>query len=103
MHRSRSSSADASASTTIGVLPRPEEVEAFLNDPAPDRRARLIDSLLLRPEFYDFWTLKFADILRANGRLIQSKGTYVFTRLDPKTNLDARTPIDLHRVLSANC
>ena len=25
-------------------------------------------------------TLKFADILRANGRLIQAKGTYVFTR-----------------------
>ncbi len=31
------------------------------------------------PEFYDFWALKFADVLRSNGRLIQTKGAYVFT------------------------
>ena len=48
--------------------------------PPPDRRAKLVDRLLDRPEFYDFWTLKFADILRSNGRLIQTKGTYVFNR-----------------------
>ncbi len=78
---------------TLGVLPTPVEVEAFLADPAPDRRARLVESLLKRPEFYDFWTLKFADILRANGRLIQSKGTYVFTRWI-KGHLEQNTPMD---------
>ena len=77
----------------IGVLPTPPEVHAFLSDPAPDKRAKLVDKLLSRPEFYDFWTLKFADILRANGRLIQSKGTYVFTRWI-KTNLEQNTPMD---------
>ena len=60
---------------TIGVLPKPEDTAAFLSDPSPDRRAKVVDRLLDRPEFYDFWTLKFADILRANGRLIQAKGT----------------------------
>ena len=40
----------------------------------------MIDRLLDRPEFYDFWALKFADILRSNGRLIQPKGAYVFHR-----------------------
>ncbi|WP_422926786.1 DUF1549 domain-containing protein [Singulisphaera sp. PoT] len=78
---------------TIGVLPKPEEVQAFLNDPSPDRRSRLIDRLLARPEFYDFWTLKFADILRSNGRLIQAKGTYVFNRWI-KAQLERDTPMD---------
>ncbi len=77
----------------IGVLPTPAEADAFLKDSAPDKRAKLVDGLLNRPEFYDFWTLKFADILRANGRLIQSKGTYVFTRWIKK-NLEQNTPMD---------
>ncbi|MCA1685083.1 MAG: DUF1549 domain-containing protein, partial [Planctomycetia bacterium] len=78
---------------TIGVLPTPAEAEAFLNDPSPDRRAKLADALLTRPEFHDYWTLKFADILRANGRLIQAKGTYVFTRWI-RAQLEQNTPMD---------
>ncbi|MFO0952174.1 MAG: DUF1553 domain-containing protein [Isosphaeraceae bacterium] len=78
---------------TIGVLPTPAEVKTFLEDESKDKRAKLVDALLKRPEFYDFWTLKFADILRANGRLIQSKGTYVFTRWI-KANLERNTPMD---------
>jgi hypothetical protein len=78
---------------TIGVLPTPAEVDAFLKEETPGKRAKLADALLKRPEFYDYWTLKFADILRANGRLIQSKGTYVFTRWI-KTNLERNTPLD---------
>ena len=64
----------------IGVVPTPEEVAAFnAADPAT-RREQTIDHLLERPEFYDFWALKFADVLRSNGRLIQPKGAYVFHR-----------------------
>jgi hypothetical protein len=77
----------------IGVLPTPEEAQAFLADPSSDRRAKVVDRLLSRPEFYDFWTLKFADILRANGRLIQSKGTYAFNRWI-RTALERNTPMD---------
>src|SRR5207249_3557997 len=47
---------------TIGVLPTPDEVRAFLADPSPDRRSKVVEGLLARPEFVDFWTLKFADI-----------------------------------------
>ncbi|MHB1561447.1 MAG: DUF1549 domain-containing protein, partial [Isosphaeraceae bacterium] len=64
----------------IGVLPRAEEVDQFLAWPEKERRARLVDALLNRSEFADFWALKFADILRSNGRLIESKGAYVFHR-----------------------
>ena len=64
----------------IGVLPTVEERAAFLADKSSDRRAKVIDSLLVREEFYDFWTLKLADVLRSNARLIQPKGTQVFQR-----------------------
>ena len=52
----------------------------FLADSSATRRDHVIDRLLVRPEFYDFWALKFADVLRSNGRLIQTKGAYVFHR-----------------------
>ena len=77
----------------IGVLPTPDEVARFLDEPAKTRRDRAIDALLERPEFYDFWALKFADILRANGRLIESKGAYVFHRWI-RTCLERDLPMD---------
>ncbi len=49
---------------TIGTLPTPEEVRAFLTDPRPDKRSRLIDELLERPEWVDYWTLFLADLLQ---------------------------------------
>jgi hypothetical protein len=34
----------------LGLLPSADDVASFLNDPAQDKRARLVDSLLARPE-----------------------------------------------------
>lgn len=50
----------------IGRLPSPEEVKAFLEDKAADKRDRLVDSLLEQPEYADFWANKWADLLRPN-------------------------------------
>lgn len=50
----------------IGRLPTPEEVRAFLADVNPDKRAKLVDALLERPEYADHWTGKWADLLRPN-------------------------------------
>lgn len=47
-----------------GVLPTPDEVRTFLADPAPDKRNRLIERLLARPEFVDHWTLFLGDLLQ---------------------------------------
>jgi hypothetical protein len=61
-----------------GILPTPEEVETFLADTRTDRRARLIDTLLERPEFADFWTHKWLDLLRCNRLNIQIKGSNLY-------------------------
>jgi hypothetical protein len=61
-----------------GILPTPEETLAFLKSTAPDKRSGLIDRLLQRSEYADFWTLKWLDVLRSNRRTIQVKGIHVY-------------------------
>lgn len=51
----------------IGTLPTPVEVEAFLGDDRPNKRALLIDDLLEREEFADYWSLKWCDVLRVKS------------------------------------
>jgi hypothetical protein len=63
-----------------GVLPTTEEVRTFLADTRSDKRARLIDALLERPEYADFWTLKWSDVFRSSRKTIQVKGIYVFQK-----------------------
>ncbi|HTI50262.1 MAG TPA: DUF1549 domain-containing protein, partial [Planctomycetaceae bacterium] len=50
----------------IGRLPTPAETRRFLTDQGPDKRQRLVDELLERPEYADFWANKWADLLRPN-------------------------------------
>ncbi len=63
---------------TLGVLPTAAEARAFLNDTRPDKRARWIEQLLRRPEFDDFWAQKWADLLRAEEKVLDRKGVQVF-------------------------
>jgi hypothetical protein len=49
---------------TIGLLPTLEESRAFLESKDPQKRARLIDALLERPEFSEVWATKFSDLFR---------------------------------------
>jgi hypothetical protein len=64
----------------IGLPPTPEEARAFLDDPAADKRAKLVDRLLARPEFADFWALKWADLLRNEEKTMGDKGVWIFQR-----------------------
>ncbi|HZZ77580.1 MAG TPA: DUF1549 and DUF1553 domain-containing protein, partial [Gemmataceae bacterium] len=50
----------------IGRLPTPAETRAFLADTSADKRARLVDALLERPEYADHWANKWADLMRPN-------------------------------------
>ncbi|MCX6998529.1 MAG: DUF1549 and DUF1553 domain-containing protein [Kiritimatiellaeota bacterium] len=51
----------------LGTLPTPAEVRGFLADHSPDKRARLIDRLLARSEFAEYWGLKWGDLLRVKA------------------------------------
>jgi hypothetical protein len=63
---------------TLGILPTAAEARAFLDDTRPDKRARLIEQLLRRPEFDDFWAQKWADVLRSEEKVLDRKGVQVF-------------------------
>lgn len=51
----------------IGTLPTPEEASRFLADPSPNKRRELIDQLLERDEYADYWALKWCDLLRVKA------------------------------------
>jgi hypothetical protein len=46
-----------------GLLPTAEEYREFIDDPAPDKRAKLVDRLLARKEFAEIWAMKWANLL----------------------------------------
>lgn len=61
-----------------GSLPTPDEVKRFVEDPAPDKRSKLIDSLLDRPEFVDYWTYKWSDLLLVSSRRIHPAAMWAY-------------------------
>ena len=50
---------------TIGLLPTETEAIEFLSSKDPSKRAKLVDRLLARPEFSEFWAMKFTETFRA--------------------------------------
>ncbi len=51
----------------IGTLPTAEEASAFLDDKDPGKRAALVDRLLERGEFADYWGMRWGDVLRVKS------------------------------------
>jgi hypothetical protein len=47
-----------------GIVPNPAEVAAFEADGDPDKRAKLVERLLDRPEYADYFAMKWSAILR---------------------------------------
>ena len=45
-----------------GRIPTPDRVLTFVADTAPDKRAKLIEELLAKPEWIDKWTMYFGDL-----------------------------------------
>ncbi len=62
----------------IGTLPTPDEVRKFEADTSANKRSRLVDELLARPEYVDYWSLKWGDMLRAHRRYLGDKGLASF-------------------------
>jgi len=61
----------------LGVLPTADETQAFLADESPDKRAKLIDNLVQRPQFTQLWTMKWAEALQVrSSNQLDEKGMY---------------------------
>jgi hypothetical protein len=61
-----------------GILPTAEEVENFLADKSSDKRAKLVDQLLTRDEFTDYWAYKWSDLLLVSSRKLRSPQMWSF-------------------------
>jgi hypothetical protein len=65
---------------TIGTLPTAAEARAFLADSGADKRARLIDRLLERSAYADYWTMRWSDLLRIDRDAVTPAGAVAVTR-----------------------
>ncbi|MGA2072251.1 MAG: DUF1549 domain-containing protein [Terriglobia bacterium] len=61
-----------------GILPTPAEVERFLKDTAPGKRKPLIEQLLRRPEFVDYWAYKWSDLLLVSSNHLSDEGMWSY-------------------------
>lgn len=77
----------------LGILPTAEEARAFLADSRPDKRSRLIDALLERPEFADCWALKWSDLLRNEEKALDQKGVQTYHHWIRRSIADGK-PLD---------
>ncbi|MCH2379152.1 MAG: DUF1549 and DUF1553 domain-containing protein, partial [Pedosphaera sp.] len=64
----------------IGQLPEPQAVQSFMDDKSPDKRAKLVDELLNRPEFVKMWVMKWAELLqiRTDNNRFQYKNAILY-------------------------
>jgi hypothetical protein len=79
---------------TIGILPTPEETRAFLSDTKADKRDRMIDHLLQRPEFVDFWSYKWSDLLLVNSDKLPVQPMWSYYQWI-RRNVELNTPWDV--------
>ncbi len=74
---------------TIGVLPTLQEVEDFKSNPSVNKRDQLIDELLQREEFNDYWTYRWSDVFLISGKRLRPqavKAYYQWLRKKIETN-----------------
>lgn len=61
-----------------GVLPTAEEVENFLADKSPNKREKLIDYILAKDEYIDYWAYKWSDLMLVSARKLGPVGMQSF-------------------------
>lgn len=88
---------------TISLLPTSAQVRAFLSDSTPDKRARLIDGLLERPEFVDYWSMKWLDVLSSSRKNLGGIAVHRFQRWVHNA-IASRMPLDemVRQLVTAN-
>ena len=61
-----------------GTLPSAEEVEEFLADPSPDKRAKAIETVLASDAYVDYWSYKLSDLLLVSSRKLNPTAMWDF-------------------------
>src|ERR1041385_3489249 len=79
---------------TIGLLPTAEETRSFLADKSKNKRDKLIESLLRRPEFVDYWTYKWSDLLLVTTKQLKPPAVWSYYNWI-RNNVAANTPWDV--------
>lgn len=64
----------------VGLLPTEEEYTAFMSDPDPGKRDKLIETLLERKEFTEVWVSKWAEwlMMRSNNNQVSTKSVALY-------------------------
>jgi len=60
----------------IGTLPTADEARKFLADTDPQRRTKLVESLLDRDEYIDYWALKWSDLVRVDRETLGHQSAF---------------------------
>jgi len=79
---------------TIGVLPTAERTRTFLADRSEDKRDRLIEELLAREEFVDYWSYKWSDLLLVNSSKLSPSAMWAYYDW-VRNKVAANTPWDV--------
>jgi Protein of unknown function (DUF1549)/Protein of unknown function (DUF1553) len=77
----------------IGTLPEAKDVEIFLQDQRLDKRARLVDALMNRQEFVDYWAYQWGDLFRIESDRLQPAGAAAFHQW-VRDQVAGNTPFD---------
>lgn len=64
----------------IGTLPTVEESRRFLDSQDPEKRNKLIDEVLQRPEYGSIWALKLCDLSMVRKEHMQRKYTFALNQ-----------------------
>ncbi|HEY0455524.1 MAG TPA: DUF1549 domain-containing protein [Verrucomicrobiae bacterium] len=78
---------------TLGVLPGAQESREFLENQSAGKRDDLIEQLLKRPEFVDYWAYKWSDLLLVQSRKLKPAAMWSYYNWI-HNNVAANTPWD---------
>lgn len=87
---------------TTGTLPTPQECREFLADTSANKRSRLVDQLLARPEYADYWAQKWSDHMQVDKDVLTPQGAAAMSRW-LRTQVQQNMPYDrfVYSVLTA--
>jgi len=87
---------------TIGLLPTLEETRKFLADTNAKKRDALLEELLRRPEFVDYWTYKWCDVLLVSSKTLGPASMWAFYDwIHDNVAANTRWDVMVRRVITA--